>query len=83
MANVPDQRWVEGIINDESRYDSDVRRAIERLWWWEEYVYKKEGKVIDGWNEFYKIAKQKLAKAVRELRKRGVDIEKIGWEYVI
>jgi hypothetical protein len=79
MARVPDQRWVEDIINAESRYDRDVVRAIERMWWWEEYVYKKEGKVIDGWKEFYKIVKKKLERAARELRKRGVDIEKIGW----
>jgi len=79
MARVPDLRWIQDVINDESRYDRDVRRAIERMWWWEEYVYKKEGKVIDGWKEFYKIVKKKLERAARELKKRGVDIEKIGW----
>ena len=79
MARVPDLRWVQDVINDGSRYDRDVVRAIERMWWWEEYVYEKEGKVIDGWKEFYKIVKKKLERAARELKKRGVDIEKIGW----
>jgi hypothetical protein len=50
------------------------------MWEWEERVYKEEGKVIDGWEEFYKkVVKQKLERAVKELKKRGVDIEKIGW----
>jgi len=79
MARVPDLKWIQDVINDESRYDRDVVRAIERMWWWEEYVYKKEGKVIDSWKEFYKIVKKKLERAARELKKKGVDIEKIGW----
>jgi hypothetical protein len=50
------------------------------MWEWEERIYEKEGKVIDGWEEFYeKVVKEKLARAVRELKKRGVDVEKIGW----
>jgi len=79
MASVPDLRWVQDMINAVSRYDRDVMRAIELMWWWEEYVYEKEGKVIDGWKEFYKIVKKKLERAARELRKKGIDIEKIGW----
>jgi hypothetical protein len=79
MAKVPDLNWVRDIILYVSRYDSDVQRAIERMWRWEERIYEETGKSVDGWEEFYKVVKKKLARAVRELGKWGVDIEKIGW----
>jgi hypothetical protein len=79
MAKVPDLNWVRDTITMISRYDSDVQRAIERMWEWEERIYEKTGKSVDGWEEFYKVVKRKLVRAVRELSKRGVDIEKIGW----
>jgi len=80
MARVPDLDWVRDVILYASRYDSDVQRAIERMWQWEEYVYERTGKSVDGWEEFYgKVAKVKLAKAARELAKWGIDVEKIGW----
>jgi hypothetical protein len=75
----PDVDWVRDTITMISRYDSDVQRAIERMWEWEERIYEKTGKSVEGWEEFYKVVKRKLARAVRELSKKGVDIEKIGW----
>jgi len=79
MPKVPDFQWVHKVIWDAQRYDKDIERYVERMWKEEERLYNEEGKVIDGWKEFYKIVKKKLARAVRELEKRGVDIEKIGW----
>jgi hypothetical protein len=49
------------------------------MWEWEERIYEKTGKSVDGWEEFYKVVKKKLARTVRELGKWGIDIEKIGW----
>jgi hypothetical protein len=79
MFKVPDLRWVQDVIRSASRYDSSINFAIEKMWEEEERLYKKEGKVIDMWEEFYKVVKKHLLRAARELGKRGVDIEKIGW----
>ncbi len=62
-----------------SRYSSDMEWAIDRMFRWEECVYIETGESVDGWEEFYKIVKKKLERAVKELRKWGVDVEKIGW----
>jgi len=79
MAEVPDFQWIYKVIWDAQRYDKDIERYIERMWKEEERLYNEEGKNVDMWKEFYEVAKEKLARAVRELEKRGVDIEKIGW----
>jgi len=79
MSKVPDFQWVYKVIWDAGRYDKDIERYIERMWKEEERLYNEEGKSVDMWKEFYEVAKEKLARAVRELEKRGVDIEKIGW----
>jgi hypothetical protein len=80
MAKVPDLGWVRDMILYASCYDSDVQRAIERMWEWEERVYEQTGRSVDGWEEFYrKVAKRKLERTARELAKWGVDVEETGW----
>ena len=79
MPKVPDSEWVSDVIWNARLYDSDVQRGIERMWREEERLYNEEGKNVDMWDEFYKVAKEKLARAARELKRRGIDIEKIGW----
>ena len=79
MSKVPDSEWVSDVIWNARLYDSDVQRGIERMWREEERVYNEEGKNVDMWEEFYKVVREKLARAARELKGRGIDIEKIGW----
>jgi len=79
MPKVPDSEWLFDVIWNARLYDSDVQRGIERMWREEERLYNEEGKNVDMWDEFYKVAKEKLARAARELKRRGIDIEKIGW----
>jgi hypothetical protein len=75
----PDFQWIRNVIISASRYDSSVNFAIEKMLREEERLCKDEGRVINGWEEFYKLAKEYLLRAAKELKKRKIDIEEIGW----
>ena len=70
--------WIRNVVLDYAEWDSHVQQLLDRMYLKEEDLYRK-GKDVDLWKEFYEVVKEKLRKAVRELGRKGVDVEKIGW----